>query len=471
MNQNPRLSFAGKLGAVVACATFAFAAAMIKADPPADNSKKEPAKSDAAQDKGAAKSDSGQPAAAQGAKPAQPADPHAGHNHGPTPPQPAGQTGPAATVRPPDVPAPTVVNKPGEVPKIKFDTPIYDFGRIRAGEDIRKDFWFTNEGNGKLEILKVRPACGCTTAGEHDKIVEPGKTGKIPLKVGTTNFNGPITKTITINTNCEGAEASITLQIKGEVWQVVQVSPNNATFGRVTADNAKDGSLIRKLTVTNNTDKKAEFKVATSSSPAFKAEIKELEPGKKAELTVTLAGTLSTGMTSGNIEISTGLTEMAKVSVPVNAFLTPDVDVTPNRLTLPTGRTTPLQRHFYVKNNIAAKPLKISDIVASNPALKTTLTETTPGTQYRITLDIPAEYKVAEKGDTLTFKTDSASLPSMSIPITEINYGGNPALQAAKGAATPTPGAPMVAKPAEVKPAPAGATPASTPPAKSAPGH
>ncbi len=55
------------------------------------------------------------------------------------------------------IPKPTVVLKPGEVPAIKFDVPIYDFGRVRAGEDVIHDFWFTNTGTGPLEILRVKP--------------------------------------------------------------------------------------------------------------------------------------------------------------------------------------------------------------------------------------------------------------------------------------------------------------------------
>jgi len=55
------------------------------------------------------------------------------------------------------IPKPTVVLKPGEVPAIKFDLPTYDFGRVRAGEEVIHDFWFTNTGTGPLEILRVRP--------------------------------------------------------------------------------------------------------------------------------------------------------------------------------------------------------------------------------------------------------------------------------------------------------------------------
>ena len=55
------------------------------------------------------------------------------------------------------VPQPTIVLKPGEVPAIKFDTPSYEFGRIRSGTDVLHDFWFTNTGTGPLEILRVKP--------------------------------------------------------------------------------------------------------------------------------------------------------------------------------------------------------------------------------------------------------------------------------------------------------------------------
>ncbi len=53
-------------------------------------------------------------------------------------------------------PTPTVQLKPGEVPAIEFDTPTYDFGRVKAGEPIEHEFWFTNKGTGPLEILSAK---------------------------------------------------------------------------------------------------------------------------------------------------------------------------------------------------------------------------------------------------------------------------------------------------------------------------
>ena len=67
------------------------------------------------------------------------------------------QPGTAAHAQP-AIPEPTVQLKPGEIPAVKFDVPDYDFGKISAGQEVLHDFWFTNTGNGPLEILSVKPS-------------------------------------------------------------------------------------------------------------------------------------------------------------------------------------------------------------------------------------------------------------------------------------------------------------------------
>lgn len=64
---------------------------------------------------------------------------------------------PAKPVNRNQVPEPTVKLKPGEAPAIKFDMMTYDFGRIRAGDDVIHDYYFSNTGTGPLEILRVKP--------------------------------------------------------------------------------------------------------------------------------------------------------------------------------------------------------------------------------------------------------------------------------------------------------------------------
>ena len=56
-------------------------------------------------------------------------------------------------------------------------------------------------------------------AGQFDRIVQPGETGKIPISLKTTSVSGALTKSVTITTNVQvSTKATIVLKIKGQVW-------------------------------------------------------------------------------------------------------------------------------------------------------------------------------------------------------------------------------------------------------------
>src|SRR5216110_2475601 len=80
---------------------------------------------------------------------------------------------PAATISPPGASG----------AKIQFAEATFDFGKVKGGEVVRHDFVFTNNGTAALEIKDVRSGCGCTTAVNWDRQVEPGKTGVMPPPV------------------------------------------------------------------------------------------------------------------------------------------------------------------------------------------------------------------------------------------------------------------------------------------------
>ena len=430
-----------KLSAFSALAGALFWAVASQAEPPksADSGQKQPA----AQPPAAAKGPQSLPPA--GAAPIGPPTPtHAG-----APPAPAG----------------TVQLKPGEVPKCDFDTPTYDFGKAKTGKDVEHDFWFHNTGNGPLEILQVKPSCGCTTTSQYDKVVQPGQSGKIPIKVATGHATGPITKSITVTTNVPGPAGTIALQVKGELWQAIQATPNSALFGNISAAQTKEGPMVRKLTIANNTEAPVKLGEAKSNNPAFKSELKELEAGKKWELSVTLAPAQPTGVQSGMIELETGIADLPKVQIACSAYLVADVDVVPNKMMLPAVRTVSMQRDFYVRNN-GSKPLKLTDVAASNPLMKATVQETQAGMAFRITMEVPPEYKVGKDGDKITFKTDHPNYPTITIPITEapISTAPPPVAAAAQPAGTPVAAS---GKPAPQKPGVTAAPMAkTTPPAQ-----
>lgn len=314
-----------------------------------------------------------------------------------------------------EVPEPTVTLKPGEVPAAKFDEPNYDFGRVRSGEDVKHTYYVTNTGTGPLEILRVKPSCGCTTAGEHTRVIQPGEVGQIPIKLSTKRGGTTISKTVTVNTNIPGKDGTIRLTIKGTVWHPVEVAPNNASFGRLTKAKAAT-EKARRLTIVNNVDGKMNPTNVRCNNPRFKAEIKPIEEGKKYELIVELVPPLDDGNNRGQIEIETGLAEFPKLEVAAFAYVTSPVDVTPSSLTLMPSRTGAMKRQFYIRSNDGSS-FDIKNLRSTSGKLGLTHTEMS-GTQktYQLAVDIPADFAPAAN-EVIEFETTHPSVPKVSIPV------------------------------------------------------
>jgi len=101
-------------------------------------------------------------------------------------------------------------------PAIRFDSETYDFGPVQEGLVIKHTFQFTNIGSEPLEIRGLIPTCGCTSMGDYDKEVQPGRTGTISVSLNTRNYDGRITKTVLVETNVPDKE-NMTLTLVGMV--------------------------------------------------------------------------------------------------------------------------------------------------------------------------------------------------------------------------------------------------------------
>ncbi|MCK6457274.1 MAG: DUF1573 domain-containing protein [Phycisphaerae bacterium] len=360
---------------------------------------------------------------------------------------------PPPTNPPPTPGSVTAPAKPGEGPQIVFDTPTYEFGRVMSGEPIRHDFWFTNRGNSLLEITAVRPGCGCTTAGQWDQKVEPGKTGKIPILLKTERMNGPIQKTISVTCNVPGSE-NVTLWLKGEVWMPIEVKPNFINFGSIADGKEK----TQTASIDNKTDEPLELSNVKSDNPMFRVEVKPVKPGQQFELKVSALPPFNMGSNRANISIDTNSSKLAKLTIPIMCYVPAAVEANPQKLILPQGAMQQaVDRAVYVTNN-TEKPLKITNVKVSDEKVATTLHEDMPGKRFRIVMKFPVGFSVPDNDALkLSFETDNENHKSFSIPIGSIRT--TPV--AAK------PNNPQMRRPIEIQrttaPPPASGTPAQTP--------
>lgn len=109
--------------------------------------------------------------------------------------------------------------------KIEFKEETINYGEVEKGKDdgIRV-FEFTNTGDQPLNIINAKSSCGCTVPEWPKEPIPPGGKGQIKVQY---NMNpGPISKTITIETNAiNKPNGMIPLRIKGTVIVKEEVSP------------------------------------------------------------------------------------------------------------------------------------------------------------------------------------------------------------------------------------------------------
>ncbi len=67
-------------------------------------------------------------------------------------------------------------------PKMFVESASFDLGDINPGSIVQHEFIIENQGQAPLELLDVRPGCGCTAAS-FDESIAPGGTGKVLMKM------------------------------------------------------------------------------------------------------------------------------------------------------------------------------------------------------------------------------------------------------------------------------------------------
>ena len=299
-------------------------------------------------------------------------------------------------------------------PRIQFGGVEFDFGKVKPTDALRHEFIFTNTGNAALEITGVRPACGCTTAGDWDRLVQPGQTGKIPIQFNPGSFNGTVTKLITVTCN-DALQNVHSLHVRATVWRPIDVQPLYAYFTVIEGESTNETKTVR---ITSNMDEPLTLEPPQSSSPGFRAELKAVRPGKEFALNVTYEGTVSNAARQGHITLKTSSTNMPTISLTTYAMSQPALMTIPQRVQLPAGTPAVNHRATVIVRNNGSKPVELSDAQVNAEGVTVQTQETQKGKAFNLSLSFPPEFQVsAGKAVELTVKTTHRNYPVLRVPI------------------------------------------------------
>jgi hypothetical protein len=313
-----------------------------------------------------------------------------------------------------------------KAPRLTIVEPLKDFGTVPKGEKIDWAFEVKNTGNADLEIIAAKPTCGCTVA-DFDKIIKPGQSGKVSAHVDTTNFGGPISKAVTLETNDPNtptAQVTITAVVK----PYVEAYP--AGYVRY---NMLQGD-VEKQSVTLYSEEDEPFQILKVESPQewIKVEQKKNEGadvvpqiGKKDQtqykLDITVGGDEARiGPIAEKVHIVTNSKHQPDYWVGVSGVIRPSYRVDPTGINF--GEIAPndsaATRTITVRTN-AKNPadFSVTKVESGVAGVTAAVAPTANAGEYEVTLKVAKEAKAGILDGNVTIYTSDKAKPTVVIPV------------------------------------------------------
>jgi hypothetical protein len=300
--------------------------------------------------------------------------------------------------------------------------PIHDSDIVAKGDVITHDFEIRNDGDAPLHIENVRPSCGCTVAS-FDKVIAPGKVGKIHASVDTTDFFGPISKSIAVYTS-DQENPKIQLVVRAKVTAYINSDPGYARFLYVQREPtepvkqrfwSEDSHPLRVLDV-KTSSKKVSVAFHQATGDELDSEIK----GPQWIVDVEVLPGAKVGPLREEIEVITDHPKQRTAMIAVSGFVRPRQFITPPDVDFGSlqGDSLPLRRSLAFTNFITDR-IRVTKIDTGVAGLKAEVTdsEDRPGHRFRLMLELSPELAKGEFDTVIKIHTTDEKNPIIEVPV------------------------------------------------------
>lgn len=300
--------------------------------------------------------------------------------------------------------------------------PVKNFDNVAKGESLVHAFEIKNEGDKKLIITNVSPACGCTVA-EFDKEIAPGAIGRVRATVDTSTFEGPIAKTIAVLTN-DPNTPKLQLTVRAVVKPYVGIRPGYARYIYVQGEEttsisqtlwAEDGQDMKIVSIKSGYD----F-IRVKHHEATADERRPETTGKQWVVEIDISPDAPVGPLREYIDIELDHPKQHILKVPVTGFVRPRQHLTPD--TVEVGQlsdaTLPWKRSVTF-TNFTSEPIKVTKIETGIEGMEVKVEDVGRVAGHRFKLELRILPSVAKGAfDTeVKIHTSDKLNPIVSVPI------------------------------------------------------
>lgn len=307
-------------------------------------------------------------------------------------------------------------------PKLVVEQSIVDAGTVPQGKVLDIDFKLANEGTAPLDVISVRPTCGCTVA-DYDKQIAPGATGSVKAHLDTADFAGAISKSILLRTN-DPDNPAMTLVIKTEVKPYVEVLPRKLIrFNAVQKD-----PVVEKVVVVGGDDA-PDFKVTgvDSSEDYLKATVRPLQGDERIsgkdphqfEVAMSVAPDAPVGPVSGELVVHTNHPKAGDIPIKVYGVVRALVHVTPPQIQFGSveSKLRPGRNVIVVNNRPGNDTLEVTKVAVDDPAFVANASTIEEGKRYQVSVTVKEDAEAGPRDATLTISTNDPDYPTIAVPV------------------------------------------------------
>lgn len=306
-------------------------------------------------------------------------------------------------------------------PKAVAVEPIKDVGFVAKGDLATHEFVIRNEGNAPLELSEVRAACGCTVA-DFDKVIAPGKAGKVRVTVDTATFNGPVAKGVTVYTN-DPDTPTLELTVRTDVGQFIKLKPGYARFITVQGE-PQEGKIVQTLWTPDKSP--LEIVKVESPYPFLQVRFWEAKPEERLKenadqqqwkVELHLSNDAPVGPLTEAIKIHTNHPKQKLVPIPVSGFVRPVMAVTPPIVDMGQVNGTDPVRFSINVRNFATEPIKVTGITGDLQGIDARIQPLQEGREYQVQVTFQPDARKGPVNGKLTLTTDSVKVPRIEVQL------------------------------------------------------
>lgn len=285
---------------------------------------------------------------------------------------------------------------------------------VRRGEKARFEFTIRNKGSAPLTI-DVVPTCNCTVPS-YDRVIQPGKTGKVVAELATLDLSGYVTKTLLITTN-DPKRPRAGLYMIATIASMVEVLPTDRVVMRL----GDEQNASQELTLRLQPGETAEITGVRSNMRFLQATLKPMDAppgtGREYRLILTVLPSAPLGRSQARVTLTT--TSPVESEIRVAVTCEKGIVATPASLYLGligSKLKEPIERQISLVKH--GSTFDVRNVTCDDPGVRVSYTTIRRGEHYRVHVRYSGGWSPGWVQRRIFVETDDPRQPRIVIPLT-----------------------------------------------------